>query len=116
MLQTIPGYIPQLIILGALFYYLIRKRNTLSVLLFCSYLACVITGQLQIYQSLSMRGDFSEKARALKLLGILSFISYTFFAIAFLMLIINILKPAAQDYQFLDDSKQSNNAPSENSL
>ncbi|MCD2423425.1 hypothetical protein LQ567_11680 [Niabella pedocola] len=111
MLQTLPGNIPQLIILGSLFYYLVRKKNTLSILLFFSYLACFIIGQFQIYQSISFRGDFGEKARVMQLLGALSLLVYTVFAITFLMLIINILKPVAQTYQFLDDSQQSNEHP-----
>lgn len=111
MLQTLLRSIPQLIILGALLYYLIKKRNILSIVLFFSYLASYAIGELQIQRSISPENDLGDRLRMMQLLGTLSRITYTVFAIAFLMLIINILKPAEQAYQFLDDSKQSNAHP-----
>ncbi|MGJ7031747.1 hypothetical protein [Niabella hirudinis] len=107
MLQILLRSIPQLIILGALLYYLIKKRDLLSVILFVSCLASYVIGQLQIRKSMSIQHDIGERLRTMQLLGTLSLISYTVFAVAFLMLIIGILKPAAESYQFLDESKQS---------
>lgn len=107
MLKMYIGVIPQLIILGALVYYLTRKRDVLGMVLSFSFLTVIILGMLQRQQSLAPGNDFTERFRMMTLLGNLSLIAYTVFAIAFLMLIISILKPATQDYQFLDDTKQS---------
>ncbi|MBO9596166.1 MAG: hypothetical protein J7599_25210 [Niabella sp.] len=107
MLQLSLRSIPQLIILAALLYYLIKKRNILGVTLFVSCLASYAIGEIQIQKSMSLQPDMGEKLRTMQLLGTLSLISYTVFAVAFLALIIEILKPAAPAYQFLEDSKQS---------
>jgi len=103
------GVIPQLIILGALVYYMTRKRDILGAVLSFSFLAVIILGILQRKQSLAPGNDFSERLRMMTLLGNLSLIAYSVFAVAFLMLIIGILKPAAPSYQFLDDTKQPDN-------
>ncbi|SDD96748.1 hypothetical protein [Niabella drilacis] len=109
MLQILLRGIPQLIILAALFYYLVKKRNVLSVILFVSCLASYAISQLQFQKSMSIQQDMGERLRTMQLLGSLSLISYTVFAVAFLILIIDILKPTASGYQFLDDTKQPGN-------
>ncbi|WP_300596764.1 hypothetical protein [Niabella sp.] len=116
MLQILIRSIPQLIILGALLFYLVKKRNTLSVILFVSCLVSYAIGELQIQKSMSFQNDPGERLRTMQLLGTLSLLSYTVFAVAFLVLIISILKPPAPGYQFLDDSKQSNEEPPQNLL
>lgn len=95
MLQILIQRIPLLIILAALLYYLVKKRNMLGGILFISYLASFVINLLRIQLAPSIRHNLKQELRMMTLLGYLSSIAYTIFAIAFLMLIINILKPRA---------------------
>ncbi|WP_018629926.1 hypothetical protein [Niabella aurantiaca] len=94
MLQILLTCIPQLIIAGALLYYLVRKRDMLSGVLFVSYLASFVAGLLRL--SLSIRHDLKNELHNIVLRSYVSSIAYTVFAIAFVALIINILRPVLQ--------------------
>ncbi|MBO9621004.1 MAG: hypothetical protein J7539_18445 [Niabella sp.] len=110
MLQTIIRTFPHLIIVAATLYYLIGKKSWLGVLLFVSSLTSTIVSVLQMQEGTSLSVDFAAKLHRMALLGNISFITYTVFAISFLILMIRILKPNATTYPFLDESVQDNNA------
>ncbi|MBZ4188333.1 hypothetical protein [Niabella beijingensis] len=108
MLALIIRNIPQLIILSALFYYLIRKKSALSYVLFLSYLVSYAIGLLQFQQTISLSGRLAERHWNLMVLANISHITYLVFAIAFLKLMIDLLKPVSEKDPFLDDLRPGN--------
>lgn len=110
MRSQLLNFIPQVIILVALVWLLIRTRNILSLLMVITNIISLVFGQMAFQLSLinpSLKSlTFSEKFQKIALYNNISFASYIVFAICFLVFIVQITKPVKKEYEFLSESKQ----------
>lgn len=102
MVQRLIFQIPGLIILGCLFYYMIKRKTRVSyILFFSSFLTTVLANAAQL---LVMRDQIPLRLGLVSTLNTVSLLLHVVYAIAFCFFIREVLQPSKTAYGFLDDS------------
>lgn len=110
-LSLIMSSLPSFIFLIAWLLYLIKKKTTLSIVLFASSFYLTLANLLQTYL-IAMPHDFRDTTNRMQLMssiGMVTNLVHFVYAIAFFIFIKRIIEPKEAGYQFLDDSKTENN-------
>ena len=104
MVQRLIFQIPTLIVLGSLFYYMIKtKTRTSYILFFSSLLSFVLANAAQV---LVTGGQLPRRLGVFSTLDILSTLLHFVYAITFCFFIKEVLQPTEKEYEFLEDSKK----------
>ncbi|MGN7785399.1 hypothetical protein ACTJIJ_12800 [Niabella sp. 22666] len=103
MVQRLIFQIPGLIILGCLFYYMIKKKTRVSyILFFSSLLSFVLANAAQV---LFTGGQLPRRLGIFSTLNVLSTLLHFVYAITFCLFIKEVLQPTEKEYEFLEDSR-----------
>lgn len=102
MVQRLIFQIPGLIILGCLFYYMVKKKTRVSYMLFfSSFLGTVLANAAQL---LIMGDQIPRRLGLFSMLNTVSLLLHLVYAITFYFFVRDVLQPAKTSYEFLDDS------------
>jgi predicted PurR-regulated permease PerM len=103
MVQRLIFQIPTLIVLGSLFYYMIKKKTRISyILFFSSLLSFVLANAAQV---LVTGGQLPRRLGVFSTLNVLSTLLHFVYAITFCFFIKEVLQPTEKEYEFLEDSR-----------
>lgn len=103
MVQRLIFQIPTLIVLGSLFYYMIKKKTRISYILFFSSLLGLALAN--IAQLLVTGGQLPRRLGVFSTLNAVASLLHFVYAITFCFFIKEVLQPTEKEYEFLDDSR-----------
>jgi len=103
MLKLLIFQIPSLIVTGCLLLYMIKKKTSISyILFFSSMLSFLLANAAQL---LVISGQMPRQLGMFSTLNAVSVLLHVVYAITFCFFIKEVLNPTESQYQFLEDSQ-----------